>query len=162
MVWAEVAILKFGVKITSFFLLYFVGGAFAAIKYSFSFNFRQKSTNCPKHSLCQVLSWQDISLILYSEAIFMIHLVWSKRCCKLYLMFSSCFLLLLMLLRCFYLGFSSVSQLLWFQNDLRLNLVCKLFLILIQLNFGACSMVKTFLCMQLHFLYFIFRKVETM
>ena len=46
MVWVEVAIWKFGVKITSFFLLYFVNGANAAIKnILLVLTFNKRSTN---------------------------------------------------------------------------------------------------------------------
>ena len=46
MVWAEVAIWKCGVKITSFFLLYFVNGANAPIKnILLVLTFNKRSTN---------------------------------------------------------------------------------------------------------------------
>ena len=46
MVWVEVAIWKFGVKITSFFLLYFVNGANAHIKnILLVLTFNKRSTN---------------------------------------------------------------------------------------------------------------------
>ena len=51
MVWVEVAIWKFGVKITSFFLLYFVNGANAPVKILLVLTFKKRSTNCPKVTL---------------------------------------------------------------------------------------------------------------
>ena len=53
MVWVEVEIWKFGVKIISFFLLYFVSDAIAAIKINILLvlNFDKRSANRPKVAL---------------------------------------------------------------------------------------------------------------
>ena len=73
MIQVEVAIWKFGVKITSSILLYFFQWCYRRNKRILLFlTFDKRRTNCPKVSLCLVLSFWDRYLILYWEVIFLI------------------------------------------------------------------------------------------
>ena len=69
MVWVEVPIFKFGVKITSSFVLYFVSDVIAAIKIFFSFNFQQKKYKSSKSCflLGSFVEGQNFNLLFRSD-----------------------------------------------------------------------------------------------
>ena len=119
MVWVEVAIWKFGVKITYFLLLYFVSSAITTTKILFKFKLSTKTCSL----LHSFVVEQKLSPLFKRNISDLLGLV--EEILQIVSHVSFCFLLLLMLSSCFYLGFSFKCQPLLFQNDLKAWSFCK-------------------------------------